>query len=471
VSPDARIAVRLPDGIVSWIEAVTGGRLVGADRRPGGARKEAWFVDVRRPGGDIDGLFLRLDRADPSPGDPWSVRREAVVYRALQDSEVPLPRLLAVHPDREAMLSERVTGDNWFSRISDPGLQLRTARDFMAKLAALHRIDPAHLDLPGFPKSATVVDLIRHELDELEQVLAVRGGEPDPFLRFTLAWLRDNVPEYEGPAVLVQGDTGPGNFMYAGGRVTAVVDWELSHLGDPMDDLAWLSLRSVQEPFTDLPDRLAEYQELSGHRIDPRRVQYHRVKAEAKLQVMWHRPPRPDAGADGGADGDGGGGDIGNGLIYRMLHQRLWIEAMAEILGLELTAAEQPAEHPGATHENERLFDAVLAQLRGVIVPRITDPLALQRTKGVARVLKYLAAQNRYGAFYAGCELDDLAQLLGARPSSVLEGRDALARAVLAGQVTDLEYVRYLWRRLARENELLRPASGALADRHWPPVQ
>ena len=69
-------------------------------------------------------------------------------------------------------------------------------------------------------------------------------GVPDPALVFTLRWLRGNVPDVDGPVVLVQGDTGPGNFMFADGRVVAVVDWELAHLGDPMDDIAWLSLRS-----------------------------------------------------------------------------------------------------------------------------------------------------------------------------------------------------------------------------------
>jgi hypothetical protein len=45
-----------------------------------------------------------------------------------------------------------------------------------------------------------------------------------------------------------------------------------------------------------------------------------------------------------------------------------------------------------------------------------------------------------------------------------------MAAAVEAGKVTDAEYLRYLWRRVARENELLRPASGVMADRHWPPL-
>ena len=78
--------------------------------------------------------------------------------------------------------------------------------------------------------------------------------------------------------------------MYSGGRVTAVVDWELAHLGDPMDDIAWLSLRATQEPFTDFPTRLREYEVLSGNRIDEARVHYYQVMAETKLQVMSHRP-------------------------------------------------------------------------------------------------------------------------------------------------------------------------------------
>ena len=65
----------------------------------------------------------------------------------------------------------------------------------------------------------------------------------------------------------MQGDTGPGNFMYQDGKVTAVVDWELAHLGDPMDDIAWLSLRTVQDTFTHFPDRLREYESLTAGQI------------------------------------------------------------------------------------------------------------------------------------------------------------------------------------------------------------
>ena len=459
-------AVGLPDDLVSWIEEISGGRVVLADRMPGGARKEAWFIDVADAGDAVTPLFLRYDRSDPErTKDPWTLHREATVYLALQDGPVPVPRVLGVHPVHQAMLSERVEGGNWFSRIADPAEQEATAQDFMTKLAALHALDAAALDLPAFPRVGSTAEAVLAELDEWEDVLAARLGTPDPALLFSLRWLRNHIPPYDGPPVLVQGDTGPGNFMYLGGRVTAVVDWELAHLGDPMDDIAWLSLRATQEPFTDFPTRLREYEALSGNVVEETRIRYYQVMAETKLQVMGHRGPE-----DGDRRSDGGGGsDVGNGFIYQVLHRRLWLEALAAANGLELTPAETPQARE--LHDSDWMYDAVLTQLREVIVPRTTDPLAQARGKGVARMVKYLARVDTYGPSYEECELQDLEKLLGGRPDSVRAGRVDAAAAVAAGGVSEEDYILMLWRRVARETELARPSMGALADRHWPPLR
>ena len=455
-------AIALPADLVSWVEEIVGGRLRLAERKPGGARKEAWYLDLERPDGTVAECFLRYDRSDPArTKDPWTLHREATVYLALQDGPIPVPLVVGVHPVHQAMLSERVLGENWFSRIVDESERESTARDFMIKLSALHALDATALDLPGFPSVSTVLDAVGAELDEWERVLDQRGGEPDPALLFSMRWLRRNIPDYDGRPVLVQGDTGPGNFMYLGGRVVAVVDWELAHLGDPMDDIAWLSLRATQEPFTDLPTRLREYAELSGNPIDESRVHYYQVMAETKLQVMGHRPA--DTGDDAGG---GGGGDVGNGFIYQMLHRRLWLEALAAATGLELTPVEPPQARERSDHD--WMYDAVLSQLRDVIVPRISDPLAAARSKGIARLVKYLQQVDRYGGAYEVSELNDDASLLGGRPSSVMAGRAAVADGVMAGTVSEEEYLRTLWRRVVRETELARSSMGVLADRHWP---
>lgn len=451
--------MNLAPELVAWIEASAGGRLVNAKRQPGGARKEAWFVDVEEGDGAVAPLFLRYDRSDPSKtSDPWTLHREASVYVALQGSGVLVPRVIAVHPTLQAMLSERLNGQNWFSRIVDPDEQVATAKHFMTQLAALHRLDPRHLDLPYFPEPTSIPDMVRWELDEWDRIIAGRGRDPDPQLGFALGWLRRNIPHVDQPVVLVQGDTGPGNFMYAAGRVVAVVDWELAHLGDPMDDIAWLCLRATQEPFTDFPARLREYEELSGNAIDEPRVHYYQVMAETKLLVMRH-------GARAGA----GGGDVGNGLVYGMLHRRLWFEAIAAFIGMELDPVE--VADGGGGGDYSWLYDVVLQQLRDVVVPAVSDPLALQRTKGLARIVKLLQAADRNGRAYEAQELADIRALVEEGLDGIEDARVAVADAARAGRLEDAGYLRYLWRRTARDNELMRRSSGALADRHWPSLR
>ena len=82
----------------------------------------------------------------------------------------------------------------------------------------------------------------------------------------------------------------------------------------------------------------------------------------------------------------------------------------------------RPAETPQARdpRDSDWMYDAVLTQLRDVIVPRTTDPLAQARGKGVARIIKYLARVDTYGPYYEECELQDLEKLLGRRPDSVV---------------------------------------------------
>ncbi len=101
-------------------------------------------------------------------------------------------------------------------------------------------------------------------------------------------------------------------------------------------------------------------------------------------------------------------------------------------------------------------------------MPRVSDPLAAARTKGVARLIKYLGQVDRYGSSYEARELEDYEALLGLRPASVAAGRMAAAEGVASGLVSDEEYLRTQWHRIARETELARSSMGALADRHLP---
>ena len=316
----------------------------------------------------------------------------------------------------------------------------------------------------------TVAGAVVAELDEWERVLAARGGTPDPALLFSLRWLRDHIPPYDGPPVLVQGDTGPGNFMYLGGRVTAVVDWELAHLGDPMDDIAWLSLRATQEPFTDFPTRLREYEELSGNAIDEDRVRYYQVMAETKLQVMSHRGPRADDETDGGGGGGTGaattsGTDSSTRSSIGGCGWRRWPPPTAWNWPRPRSPRpEIPATATGCTTPSSPSCATSSSPVRRIRWRRHAG-------KGSPASSSTWPESTPTAPSTRSANCRTWRRCSAGAPTRWLSGRADAAAAVAAGTVSEEDYILTLWRRIARETELARPSMGVLADRHWPPLR
>lgn len=454
----------IPADLRQWIAEMTGTDVVEVRQVPGGASRQAWFVDAGT-GARSRALFLRYDPREADPGSAFHpLQVEAEIMAELHRHGVTVPRVIAAHPTLQAVLLERVGGDTWFRLIQDPDEQVRTARDFIGKLAALHRIDAQHLTIPSLGPAGPVAGHVRAEIAAMRARLS-RYGKPAPLLAFCIDWLDRHVPDYDGPTVMVQGDTGPGNFMYSGGVVTAVVDWELAHFGDPMDDIAWLSLRTVQDTFTDFPARLAEYEQLSGHRIDDDRVWYYRLFAETRLASI------SPGSIDTRASVPPASPDAGNSLIYGMLHRRLLVEALAHVVGIpEVDVELPPEEDADAPSEHSSVYEAAASAMSGAAA-RSTDALALRYVKGAARLVKYLAEVDRIGAVVDAQETAELTAVLGWAPRSVSQGRTALAELAGRGDLTDRDYVTQLWRGIKRDDYLTRTASGALARRTWPPLR
>jgi aminoglycoside phosphotransferase (APT) family kinase protein len=438
---------------MSWIAQVTDAVGVHAQRRPGGGRREAWLIDVDGRDGTQEHLFLRFDSSDPAEsGDPFTLDREARFYAALQDTAVPVPRLIGSHPILQAILCSRVEGETWFSRLKDEETRLAIAREFMSTLAALHGVDPARvmIDEPRGPLRVCV----ESDIGRWESLY--RFGDPpkDPTIEFGFAWLKANIPDVDIAPVIVQGDTGPGNFLYQDGHITAVLDWELAHFGDPMADLGWLALRAVQEPFTNFADRLTDYETFSGTPVDFDRLRYYRLFAEFKVVILGYRRT---------LDGEKLG-EVGNALIYETLHNTLFVDALAELNGLGEAV---PPDLESEPTERQWVYDAALAQLRDVIVPGIDDPFVAHRGKGLARMIKYLREADRCGRAAERLELDALSAQLGRRPSSVPGGRQALAERVTPASLGNLDLIAYLRTRAHIQHALMRPAMGVLADRRF----
>jgi hypothetical protein len=159
--------------------------------------------------------------------------------------------------------------------------------------------------------------------------------------------------------------------------------------------------------------------------------------------------------------------DVGNQILYTQLHRRLWLEALDAVMSLNLPRPE-PVEATELPPWHDRYGDALSMLL--TITPRISDPLASQWTKGVARLVRYLRDADAVGRDYLELERSDIDGLLGSRESSLAQARDALEAANRAGTVSDEKFVSYLWNRTLREDLMMRNASGALGRRTWPPL-
>ena len=252
--------------------------VVGVTRGTVGNSQETWFVEARTSTGEARELVVR--RTAPAGVLAWTDReQEYAVLRALEGTGLPVPRVLALGRDEPAFIvMERLPGSPP-GRLS-PEESTVIGHELGGLLARLHALDPAALGLPaaGTSAAATLAQ-VRHYGELYRSARAA----PVPLLGALLAWAEVNAPEGDTPAVVLWGDPGAHNLLVADGRVTALLDWELTHVGDPLDDLGaavWSCLGSL-----DPGDIVAGYEQVAGP-VDPRRLTYFVALACATRSVM-----------------------------------------------------------------------------------------------------------------------------------------------------------------------------------------
>jgi aminoglycoside phosphotransferase (APT) family kinase protein len=273
------------DAIRAWVEAETEGRVTRFERVARGASRATWLVDVERAGSPRVEAVVRHDTGDgPLSGTELDLAREAVVYRALRHTAVRIPHLLAASPDGSALLIERAAGSDAYSALADPRARQEVALDYFAALAELHGVDAEKLDLPGWARPRSAADHARLEVALWRRVLRARVPEADPLLALAFDWLDASPPAAAERTALCHGDAGPGNFLFEGERVTALLDWEFAHLGDPLDDLAWVAVRAqLLGGFGDLGAGFRRWSQRSGLRVELPRVECFRALVLARM--------------------------------------------------------------------------------------------------------------------------------------------------------------------------------------------
>jgi aminoglycoside phosphotransferase (APT) family kinase protein len=253
-----------------------------------GNAREPWAFTAVLPGGGERRCVLLLQAAagqlEADLGDEY---RTLV---ALGGSGVPVP------PALWADESGDVLGGPFFVTAWRPGSAdtraLRrddvpevaaVARQLAAAAARLHGLDVGPF---GHLASTSADRAALDQLDEWEAQFRRQRLEPHPELEYLVAWLRRR-PPVAGRVSLVHGDLRFGNLLSEGDRLTALLDWEMCHLGDPVEDLGWV-YRALWSPERSLPLEafLDAYAEAGGARPADEHLRWYQVFGEVKHSVI-----------------------------------------------------------------------------------------------------------------------------------------------------------------------------------------
>jgi len=447
----ATVAGDEEESLLAWVATVCRGTVVEKSKASGGNRRRSFAVDVRTDDGRLLELFLRYDPRRTDPGaEPHTIEREADIYRAIAPIAIRAPRLVAENRALRAILTDRAGGVAELRHLKDPVAKQAIAHEFMDNLAALHAHDASSSTLDGAP-GGRIAGRIRREL-AIWKAMYEETGRGDPLLDLAFAWLEAHVPDPDDAVVIAHGDAGPGNFLYRDGHVTALIDWEFSHLGDPMDDIAWFSMRCVMEPVPDFLAALRHYETASGRTIDRQRLLYHRVLVSTRVVVIRHRQFA---------------GEPAHAIVSRGLNRRLLVEALADASGLPKP---QPQDIDAPETDRTELYDRVIGELGRVVVGLSTNRQVIATAKNAAKVIKYLKAIDQFGPSIELAELAALASLLGERPASVEAGRAALSQGLRAGTIGFADALAYFASETRWGAQLSAEASGSIAHRHYQPL-
>jgi len=410
----------LPRGVTDWVEQVGGGEISQLERHV--ARREAWVVDVTRPDGSILEGFLRIDR-NPVQRSNISLKKEARIVEALGRTSIPVPQLFGWNETLQTALFARDPGRSDLDKLEDERQQRAVMEDFIRIVARLHTLEPDQLGL--------------------DDVILERPTTPEEAA----------LGEVLARVSLVQGDTGPVNFMSQGDRVSSVIDWEWGHWGDPMEDLGNICVREFWNPSGGLKGLFELYEQESGIPYTRSAAQYYRVQQNVRGMIPIHAVcanahPRES---------------VAWYLCYRYVGDRSTCEALAQAMGIEI---ERP-EMPEGEGQRDVLAEAAVYAQRNDVVPRLGNAFATSRAKDVTTLIECMDRRRRYGPALEAIEADEIGALLGRPQVSAAQALLALDRAIAKRSLDDERLIQYLARKAYRDEWLFAPAVDLYPERRW----
>ena len=273
--------------------------LAAIEQIPGGASRETYRVRVRTGTGERC-VILRRDPKTSLIDTERSL--EYRTYQAVHAAGIPVPEPLLLeedprHLDRPFSVMSEVLGcETAVAALAQPPYAELRERIGGRKWALLGKLAAQDIRRLGVTEFMEVPEHpAARELDYWAGVIEQDALHPQPVARAAIRWLRCNLPAPSGELCLVHGDFRSGNFLFnARGEIRGILDWEMAHIGDPLEDLAW-SL----DPLWAWPDQelaggllprqeaIAVWEQASGLRVDRAAFRWWQVFASLKALAIW----------------------------------------------------------------------------------------------------------------------------------------------------------------------------------------
>lgn len=431
--------------LTEWCREHLGAHVTGIRQQ---ARwRPVWFVDIERDGQRTT-VMVRGDRTDAAPLFP--LEHEMRFQQLLEADGIPVAHVYGWVDAPRAFVIDVVPGENNFDAATD-AQRAAVMDEYMGVLARIHALDPEPYARAGITRAATPGDSGRVGLDVYVAGYRATKKRPDPFLEFCLGWIDRNPVDTHGREAPVVWDSG--QFHHEDGHVTAILDLELGHLGDPMMDLAAFRMRDTVLHFGDMSVLYDQYAKHAGTPVDLEAIMHHHFVFALTNQMVFHaalaEPPTAS--------------DYMTNMQWTSETNLFAIEGLAEIMGVgELDTVDTPTpRHSPVANAHSHLVQS----LRAI---ELDDEYARHQLRIAFRLARHLQRFDEIGDACTEADLDDLGDFLGRRPATWQEGDAALEAFVLADAgAHDEELLQLFHRRFLRYKMLCGPEGSAMA-RHEP---
>jgi hypothetical protein len=365
------------------------------------------------------------------------------ILQVLEAHGIPVPHVYGLCPEPRAIVMAQAPGRPDLSTAASEDERCSVLDHYAEILAAIHGIDPAEFEAVGMKRPAAQAAIAHHLFEEFVTMYRAGKRRPEPMLEYFVSWVHRNAPTNRDRVSFVCGD--PGQFLFEEGRVTAMLDFELAFLGEPIHDLAGLPLRDLAEPLGDMGRVVRRYGQLTGEKIEERVFDFHLIQwAVCTPLSMADNVSQPlPLGA------------LVQYMEWFVHFARVPLELMARRAGIALPPLALPEFRPA---KSSSMAEGLIGAIRAIPA---ADTYAVYQRDSAAQLATYLHRIAEMGPAFEQQDIADTEALLG-KTFDGWQAADAALETFVqgAGAEQDPGLIVLFYRRMQRQAVLLEPLLG-----------